>query len=482
MSSIKTNIILNGLNTITGIVFPVITFPYAARVLLPEGIGTVNFLNSIILYIILFSTLGIPAYAVREVAKHRDNKSLRDKFVVEILSLSLMLCMCAYVAVFLMERFIPQIHSNQTLFYILSLSIFFTSIGSEWFYQGIEDFKFITIRAIAIRTLAALSLFAFVRSSSDLIAYGFVMVGTTVGNYIANFIHLRKYISVKDIEFKDLQIISHLRPALKIFALYLITSLYLLLNSVMLGFISGDEAVGFFTAGNKISNICLTLITSLGTVLLPRCSHLIKSGDMESFSSVINKSLNLTMTLALPITVGLMLLAGPITMIFCGPEFSESIPVLYISAPIIVFISLTNLMGIQILYPMDKVKLLIIGASGGAIMNICLNIILMPPLGAKGAAIATFAAELSILVIQIVLGRLYYPFKISELIKWKVITATTVMGIAIYLSQTFPMSDLGRLIIGFSVGITVYGVTLWILKDQMLFGIIDLIKSKISGH
>ena len=137
---------------------------------------------------------------------------------------------------------------------------------------------------------------------------------------------------------------------------------------------------------------------------------------MESFSSVINKSLNLTMTLALPITVGLMLLAGPITMIFCGPEFSESIPVLYISAPIIVFISLTNLMGIQILYPMDKVKLLIIGASGGAIMNICLNIIL------------------------------YYPFKISELIKWKV-TATTVMGITVYLSQTFPMSDLGRLII-----------------------------------
>lgn len=103
-------------------------------------------------------------------------------------------------------------------------------------------------------------------------------------------------------------------------------------------------------------------------------------------------------------------------------------------------------------------------------------------MGAKGAAIATFAAELSILVIQIVLGRLYYPFKISELIKWKVITATTVMGIAIYLSQTFPMSDLGRLIIGFSVGITVYGVTLWILKDQMLFEIIDLIKSKISGH
>ncbi|MDE7148413.1 MAG: polysaccharide biosynthesis C-terminal domain-containing protein, partial [Duncaniella sp.] len=170
------------------------------------------------------------------------------------------------------------------------------------------------------------------------------------------------------------------------------------------------------------------------------------------------------------------------TIIFCGAEFSKSTPVLYISAPIIVFISLTNLMGIQILYPMDKIRLLIIGASGGAVMNICLNLMLMPPLGATGAAIATFAAELAVLVIQIVLGRSYYPFKISELIKWKVITATTVMGIAIYLSQIFPIPDLGRLIIGFCVGITVYAVTLWILKDRTFFEIIDLIKAKTTTH
>ena len=103
MSSIKTNIILNGLNTITGIVFPVVTFPYAARVLLPEGIGTINFLNSIILYIISLSTLGIPMYAVKEVAKYRDNKVARDRFTIEILLLSISLCLCAYVAVFLLQ-------------------------------------------------------------------------------------------------------------------------------------------------------------------------------------------------------------------------------------------------------------------------------------------------------------------------------------------------------------------------------------------
>lgn len=481
MSSVKTNIILNGLNTITGIVFPVITFPYAARILLPEGIGTVNFLNSIVCYIILVSTLGIPMYAVKEIAKCRDNKAARDQFTVEILMLSGLLCLCAYVLVWALAKFVPQIHQAQTLFYILSLSILFSSIGVEWFYQGIEDFKFITIRALIIRTLAATSLFVFVRSSSDLIAYGCIVVGSTVGNYLANFVHLRKYISLKNMNFKGLRILRHLKPALNVFVLNLIISLYIQLNSIMLGFISGDEAVGFFTAGNKISTIGLTLITSLGTVLLPRCSHLIKSGDMDGFSSVIKKSLSLTISIALPMTVGLMVLATPVTMIFCGQEFRDSISVLYITAPVIVFISLTNLMGIQILYPMDKVRLVILSVSGGAVMNLLLNFLLIPSLGAVGAAVSTFIAELTVLLLQIVLGRKYYPFRISALINHKVIIATGVMGLAVYVSRMLTSEYLTQLIAGLSVGLCVYSATLWMLRDTVIIEIVDLVKTKIKS-
>ena len=195
MSSLKTNVLFNYINTITGIIFPVITFPYASRILLPEGIGVVNFQLSIINYIVLFTSLGIPLYAVKEVAKYRDDIALRNKTTIEITILSLLLSLLGYIAVFIIGKFVPQINANISLFYILSLTVMFTSLGVNWFYQAIEDFKFITIRAVIIRTLAAGCLFLFVKDKSDLLIYGAVTVGSTVGNNLINlYIYASSYI------------------------------------------------------------------------------------------------------------------------------------------------------------------------------------------------------------------------------------------------------------------------------------------------
>lgn len=151
MSSLKANVILNFLNTITGIVFPVVTFPYAARILLPDGIGAVNFLQSIVAYIVLLTSLGIPMYAVREVAKYRDDIVKRNTVTVEITILSLLLCAGGYIIVWLLGNLVPQINSQLALFYVLSLTILFTSLGVNWFFQAIEEFKFITVRAVIFR-------------------------------------------------------------------------------------------------------------------------------------------------------------------------------------------------------------------------------------------------------------------------------------------------------------------------------------------
>ena len=217
MPSLKTNVALNFLNTVTGIVFPVITFPYAARVLLPEGIGAVNFLQSIVAYIVLLTSLGIPMYAVREVAKYRDDVAIRNRITVEILLLSVILCLFGYVAVAVLGIYVPQISAQLGVFYALSLTILFTSLGVNWFYQAVEDFKFITIRALCFRMLAALGLFLFVRDKDDLLIYAFVLVGSTVGNNLINFIHLRKWIPFHSIRWAELRIWRHLRPSLRIF-------------------------------------------------------------------------------------------------------------------------------------------------------------------------------------------------------------------------------------------------------------------------
>lgn len=480
MASIKGNILLNGINTATSILYPVITFPYAARVLLPEGIGTVNFLNSIISYIVLFTSLGIPMYAVKEVAKYRDDPEKRDTITTEILILSTTLCILGYISVWLLAKFVPQIHEQSSLFYILSLTIIFTGIGAVWFYQGVEDFKFITVWGIIVRTISAVSLFIFVRDSSDLLIYGLVVVSTTVGNNLVNFIHLRKYLNYKLIRWKSLSILPHIKPSLQVFILSLVTSLYLQLNLIMLGFMTSDEDVGYFTAGTKISHIGLTIISSLGIVLLPHCSHLIKNGDLSGYRDLIRKSLNVTLSLSWPMIVGLMILAKPITIIFCGSDFLDSIPVLYLNAPVILFVSLTNLMGIQILYPLDKINIVICSVSGGAISNLILNIFMIPLYGATGAAISTLIAEFTVLAIQLFVGSKYYPFGIKEILNIKYFCGSILMGVIILLSICNINSYALQIIVGISIGIISYVIFLLSIKDNLILEILQIITNRFD--
>lgn len=480
MASLKTNVVFNFLNTITGIVFPVITFPYAARVLLPEGIGAVNFLQSIVAYIVLLTSLGIPMYAVREVAKYRDDIVKRNTVTVEITLLSLILCLGGYVIVWILGEFVPQIHSQLALFYVLSLTILFTNLGVNWFFQAIEDFKFITVRAVIFRLLAAMALFLFVKTKDDLLIYALVTVGSTVGNNIINFIHLRKYIVLKQISWNHLQVWRHLKPSLHIFVFNLITSIYLNLNTVMLGFMKGDSAVGFYTAGNKISHIVLSVVASLGVVLLPRCSNLVENGRMDEFAAVTRKSYSLVQALSLPSTLGLILLASPIIIIFGGSEFADASSVLAWTAPIIVFIGLSNVFGIQILYPLGKENLVIWSTVGGAVINLLLNLLLIPYWSYTGAAISTFIAELTVLLIQILWGYRYIPFSLFEKVNVNYLIASLVMAVVVFPLTLFLNNVWLILILSTLVGGSIYAVVLWILKDSLFYEILQYVVRMIK--
>ncbi len=478
MPSIKTNILLNGINTATSLLFPIITFPYAARVLLPEGIGTINFLNGIISYIVLFTSLGIPMYAVKEIAKCRDNIKERDKVTVEILILSFALSILGYIGVWILARYVQEVHEQATVFYILSLSIVFNTVGVNWFYQGIEDFKFITVRAIVIRTLAAAALFIFVKSPFDLVAYAFIIVGSTVGNNIINFIHLRTHITFPNI--RELRIIHHIKPTLVWFVFNLIVSVYLNLNAVMLGFVCEEIEVGYFTAGSRITYIAMSLITSLGTVLLPRCTNLLANDNREEFSVVIRKSLHLTIGLALPIVCGLMLLSPLITVVFCGENFLQSISVLTITAPIILFVGLAHVTGFQILYPMNRTRIVLCSVGVGAIVSLLMNFILLPKYGAIGASVSLMLAELSVLSVQLICGRSFFPFKVRTLINTNILVSTLVMAVCIILMLLIPLPTILQLSSCIIAGMLVYGSVLYMLHDEQFVEIVVPIINRLK--
>ena len=217
--------------------FPLITFPYAARIIMADGIGQVNFFSSIISYISLFTCLGIPMYAIRETARVRDDQKELSKTTTEILLLHACLTLFGYLAVFIIAFTVPKVMVDIPLFLMLSTSIFFTAIGCEWFYQGVEDFKYITIRAITIKSICVVLLFLLVHSKDDLMFYAIYTVVGCVGNNIFNFLRLRKYVKRKYIDFKELKPLRHLKPALHIFVLNLVISIYVNLDTVMLGFL-----------------------------------------------------------------------------------------------------------------------------------------------------------------------------------------------------------------------------------------------------
>lgn len=474
MASLKGNIILNYINTISGLIFPIITFPYAARVLMPEGIGVVNFQISIVGYIVLLTSLGIPLYAVREIAKCRDNLELRDRTTVEITLLSFLLCLLGYVAVWLLGEYVPRIHEEATLFYILSLTIIFTGIGAQWFYQGVEDFLFITVRGLIFRFLFAISLFVFVKDQGDLLIYGLVIVGSTVGNNLINFIHLRKYIQPSRIDWSKLNITRHIRPAFRIFMLNVVTSIYVQLNTIMLGFMTDDRAVGLFTSGVKITHILTVIITSLSAVMLPRCAHLIGYGKIDEFNDIIRKSYNLLMFSAIPMTVGVMLLARPITLCFCGDDYVGSIPVVIFTAPTIIFIGMTQIIGIQILYPYGKEMLVIYSTLVAAILNVVLNLLLIPLFAEAGVAMSMLTAEFSVLVVQVKLGKAYIPFRFVDRQVGNYLMAALAMSLGVLLCMMID-NIWWQMFVATAIGAATYTVVLYAWKDKVLQGFLQWI-------
>ena len=474
--SVKVNYILNLINTGTQMLFPLITFPYVCRVIEADGIGQINFFQSIISYISLFTCLGIPMYAIREIARDRSDVVQMNRTAMEILLLHSMLTLVGYAIVAILCLTIPQIQVNIPLFLILSLTIFFTAIGCEWFYQGIEDFKYITIRGLIIKTVSVVLLFIFVKSKTDLLYYGCYTVFGVLGGNIFNFFRLRKYIHRENIIFSELHIKRHIKPVLKVFSFSVVTSIYLQLNTVLLGFLKNALAVGYFAAATKVMQMLLTMSACLGSVMMPRASHLIAENKEDEFNRLIQKSYDFTLAIALPMTIGLIFCAPSLITALCGVKFEHSILPSQIIAPIILMVAISNIFGIQVLFPKGKINIVTLCCGIGAVADLILNLCLIPFFSYIGTSIAYLGAEVATTVSMYFIGRKYIPiiyFKKSHL---TYALGCIVMALALYGISLLQLPTLTILLLQGCCGVLAYFIILCICKDEMLVQILSKIK------
>ena len=474
--SVKVNYILNLINTGTQMLFPLITFPYVCRVIEADGIGQINFFQSIISYISLFTCLGIPMYAIREIARDRSDVVKMNRTAMEILLLHSMLTLVGYAIVAILCLTVPQIQVNIPLFLILSLTIFFTAIGCEWFYQGIEDFKYITIRGLIIKTVSVVLLFIFVKSKTDLLYYGCYTVFGVLGGNIFNFFRLRKYIHRENIIFSELHIKRHVKPVLKVFSFSVVTSIYLQLNTVLLGFLKNALAVGYFAAATKVMQMLLTMSACLGSVMMPRASHLIAENKEDEFNRLIQKSYDFTLAIALPMTIGLIFCAPSLITALCGVKFEHSILPSQIIAPIILMVAISNVFGIQVLFPKGKINIVTLCCGIGAVADLILNLCLIPFFSYIGTSIAYLGAEVATTVSMYFIGRKYIPiiyFKKSHL---TYALGCIVMALALYGISLLQLPTLTILFLQGCCGVLAYFIILCICKDEMLVQMLSKIK------
>ena len=338
IKSVKFNMIMNAILTMSNIIFPLITFPYATRILLPAGMGKISFATSVVAYFSMFAQLGIPTYGVRTCAKIRDDKEKLSKTVQELLLINIITVLISYTVFAGAILAVPRFNREKELLIIMGISILLNAMGVEWLYKALEQYSYITIRSIIFKVVALLSMFLLIHNKEDYIIYGGITIFAASASNILNFINLRKHIILKPLGGYELK--KHMKPMLVFFAVSVAATIYTNLDNVMLGFMKDDTEVGYYTAAVKVKTILVSLITSASVVLLPRASLYIEKGEKDEFFRILNKTLRLVLLMAIPLAIYFIMYAEESILLLSGKEFIDSILPMQIIMPTLIFIGI----------------------------------------------------------------------------------------------------------------------------------------------
>ena len=475
--SVKFNFVMNFILTISNFIFPLITFPYASRILGAQGIGTVTFATSVITYFSMFGMLGIPTYGIRTCAKVRNDKEKLTKTVQEILLLNIIVMIVSMVLLFISVLIIDKLAAQKFLYLIMSISLIFNVLGVDWLYKALEKYSYITIRSIIFKFISLILLFLFVKNPDDYVIYGAITMFAAVGSNALNFYNLRKIIDVKFSS--DLDVKQHIKPIMTFFMLTVSTTIYVNVDTTMLGFIKGDTEVGFYTAAVKIKQILVSIVTSLGAVLLPRLAFYYSQNKLKEFRALVKKAMSFVLTLSIPLAVYFILYAKESIVFLSGEKFIPAVFPMQLILPSVIFIGMSNLMGIQILVPTGRERFVVHSTVLGAIVDVAINIFTIPLFGASGAAFAGSIAEFSVMMIQVyILRDLILPM-IKNIKLWKI--ALAIILSSVLTTYCIGALNLSNFLILLSSGIlyfSIYLLILIILKDDFTLSTLKSIKRR----
>lgn len=476
--SIKKNALFAIIKNFANIAFPIITFPYISRILNPDGIGKINFANSYIEYFIMLAGLGLSSYAGREVAKIRDDQTALNKMAREIILINMISTTISYILLFTIAFTVPKFHSYILIIAICSSKVLFETLGLDWLYTAEEEYAYITIRSIIFQAISVVCMFLFVKTESDLTIYAVISVISNVGSNFCNMLYARKFINV--FEKSKIELKKHLLASLIFFGCSIAGRIYATVDTMMLGFLSTDEAVGFYSASNKIIQMILKLIGAAFVVMVPRCSYLVSKKEFEEYHNLLDKAFDITALFSIPAMAGLFILSKPIILLFSGEKYIPAILPMRILTAMLILNSLTSVMYSNILTPWRKEKYILLSQTSALIVNFILNLILIPKYSVAGAVTASVASQFVTVVVSFFSSYRFIKkrkFLVSYL---KYGLFTLIMSVPVVALYLILENNALKLICCTIAGATTYFVCLALTKNYLYESLLNAVKCKFK--
>lgn len=380
------------------IILPLITVPYVSKVLGAEGVGDYAFTYANMQYFVIFGMVGISLYGNRQIAYVRENKEKLKNTFYSIYTLQL-ICTTTSLILYLVFTLVFNKGSYKWLYIVQGVNILASMVDISWLFMGLEQFKKTVIRNTIVKLVSLASIFIFVKSSNDTIIYtAIIALSSLIGN-LTFWFYIPKTIGFKKIKVNGLKL--HLKSSLALFVPQIAIQIYLLLDRTMLGLITDTVQVGYYENSQKIVKIVLTIATAIGTVMMPKIANTVASGDMKKVKYYVKNSFFFVNALSIPLMFGLMGVSKELAPWFFTDKFLGIENLIIISSLIIIAISWSNVLGMQLLVPLNKTKEFTISVTLGAVVNFILNLFMIKNFGAMGACISTIVAEFTVTIVQI---------------------------------------------------------------------------------
>jgi O-antigen/teichoic acid export membrane protein len=480
--STKRNFAFNFILTGSNLLFPLLTFPYLSRILGAEGLGICNFIMSYGQNFIIISALGIPVYGIREIAKVGNDKAKRSKLFFELLSIHFIFTLFL-LAFYIASVFTFADFSNYRELALLGGTlILFNVFSIEWLFTGINNFKYITIRSLFIRCFSVAAIFLFVRTKDDFNIYFLILVCTAFCTAFVNVMYARAFIS-RVRNFSSKGIYTHVKPMFVLGIYMVLTNIYSVLPTTLLGFLSTKLAVGYFYGANKIIRMVISVFTSLVTVMVPRLNQVLEEKGKNEYILLINKSLNIVITFGIPITFLVFLLARPVVMFLAGENFINSIVLIQIMAPVILIVAFAQVFVLLVLSVNRKDNYMVLLSIIGMAISLIINLIFIPSFAEKATAISQLAAELLVTIVSFLLARkvLDFVFPVKKLL------LNLVLVIPFYVITYFSYKFLDNNFLVMAISGIVCGMyflfyQLFIIKDQFIHELLKPYLLRLSNN